>query len=238
MLYPTIINLPYNPVTMQSRFFIFLLFFLSAYTATAQQMPRGTFSFSTGFVLQKFTFKGGNQVDYFFSSCTGGKKGSGTYLLRDSVLTLIFEDPDNKELIPLKPVISVQPGSGDTTFFHFKFFDQETRTPVGNMITIYSSRATGHNYGSMSNDSGLLKLRVPGADLPGKIEISSIGVDTRIIPVDAPGTYSVAFPIDFAFIQILGKGDKLEFIVAGQTWKKFFLKEPVNESYFQVYLKN
>lgn len=207
----------------------FLFLFLLAHTAEAQQLPRGTFSLSTGFEFQQFTFKGKNRFEYRFSSCTGGSKGSGKYKLKDSLLVLTFEDLPGKD--PLEPVINVRPGPGDTALLDFTFLEAKEKWPVPNVVVKYSSRSTGAAYGSVSNDSGFLKLGIPRIDLPVEIEISTIGSSPRPISISGPGIYTIHYPVAFDFLKTYRRGDTLEFVVSSYAGDRIVLKRPGYERY-------
>lgn len=214
-----------------------LLFSLSVFTTAGQQLPRGTFVYADAFTRQEFTFKSMNRFSYFYSTCTGGREGRGTYVFKDSLLTLTFKNPANKAKIPSKPVIDLQPDSGDTVLLNFKFFNQKDRTPVPYVVTAFQCRSDNKKYGTVANDSGFAKLWIRQADLPANVEISSIGMDTDTLFIDEPGIYSIAFPMNFEHIKMLGEGDELSFIVGNYSKSKICLNTPFFDDRFRMHQK-
>src|SRR5687768_16824137 len=118
---------------MHPKYSITIFFLTLVFTVTGQEMPRGTFILSTGFTYTEFTFKSKSHFDYTYSSCTGGKVGSGTYTLKNRLLLLAFDNPKN-QLLPKTPFIIRQEASSDTSYLSFNFFDQKDTAPVAGVV--------------------------------------------------------------------------------------------------------
>lgn len=220
---------------MHPKYSIIFFLLTLALTAAGQQLPEGTFIYSTGFTHEEFTFKSNQSFEYKFSSCTGGQEGIGTYTLKKGKLLLVFENPSNK---PLPKAFSLirQATQNDTSYLSFRFFDQKDTTSVEGVIVKFKNKSNGKIYGTQSNSVGQATLKIKNTDLPLEFDISYIGVKSKSIRVDTSGNYSIVFPLNFEFLQLLGKGDTLQFIIDDFDDDELVVK-PVKEKEFRTFTK-
>lgn len=68
-----------------------ILLFVLSISINAQNKLNGTYLLGTGYEGWDITFKKNSEFEYFFSSCTGGEEGSGTYVLTSDSLFLLFQ---------------------------------------------------------------------------------------------------------------------------------------------------
>ena len=220
---------------MHPKYSIIFFLLTLAFAAAGQQLPEGTFIYSTGFTYEEFTFKGNQIFEYKFSSCTGGQEGIGTYTFKKRKLLLIFENPNNK---PLQKTLSLirQPTENDTSYLSFRFFDQKDTTSVEGVIVKFINKSNGKIYGTQSNSVGYATLKIKNTDLPLELDINYIGMKSKSIRVDTSGNYSIVFPLNFEFLQPLGKGDTLQFIIDDYDEDELVVK-PVKEKEFRTFTK-
>ena len=220
---------------MHPKYLIIFFFFTSAFAAAGQQLPEGTFIYSTGFTHEEFTFKSNQSFEYKFASCTGGQEGISTYTFKKGKLLLTFENPSNK---PLPKTLSIirQPTQNDTSYLSFRFFDQKDTTSVEGVILKFKNKSNGRIYGTQSNSVGQATLKIKNTDLPLELDISYIGVRSKSFRVDTSGNYSIVFPLNFEFLQLLGRGDALQFIIDDYNDDELVIK-PVNEKEFRTFTR-
>lgn len=209
---------------MHLKYSIIFFFLALAYEAAGQQLPEGTFIYSTGFTYEAFTFKRNHIFEYKFSSCTGGQEGIGTYTFKKRQLLLTFENPKNKP-IQQTPSQIRQSTQNDTSYLAFKFFDQRDTTPIAGVIVKFTNKSDGSIYATHSNSAGQATLKMKSADFPLNLEVSYIGVQTKSIRVDTSGNYSIFFPISFEFLKPLVSGDRLQFIIDSFDNDEIVLKQ-------------
>lgn len=210
---------------MVIKFLIFLALSFISVSVKAQKKLHGTYTCSTGWTNTRITFKRKFTFTYFYSSCTGAQKGTGTYVIKDTLLTLNFENP-KRNFISSHPVIQKQTIEGDTTWLYFNFFDQQNQAPVQNIIVKYKSQINGIYYGAICNENGFVKLGLPVTQLPAKVEVNWFAVSKKSVYIDTMGNYKITFPINFNRLQQLEKGDALQFKIDEYNRDELTLREP------------
>jgi hypothetical protein len=220
---------------MHTKYSIIFFLLTLVFPAAGQQLPEGTFIYSTGFTHEEFTFKSNQIFEYKFSSCTGGQEGMGIYTFKKRKLLLTFENPNNK---PLPKTLSLikQPTQNDTSYLSFRFFDQKDTTSVEGVIVKFINKSNGKMYGTQSNSVGQATLKIKNTDLPLELDISYIGMKSKSIKIDTCGNYSIVFPLNFEFLQPLGKGDTLQFLIDDYGDDKLVVK-PIKEKEFRTFTK-
>ena len=195
----------YQQFLLQSRYSILPFLLMLMQVAAGQQLPRGTFILSTGFTNTQFTFKNNSKFEYKYTSCTGGKKGKGSYTFENKELTLNFDNPKRKYL-PKSPTLERRPTQNDSSYLVFKFFDQRDSFATAGVAVTYKSKSNGKTYGIATREDGQANLVIENSQFPIDFNIEYILKDTKKIRLDSSGNYSIAFPLNFEYMQPFVRG--------------------------------
>jgi hypothetical protein len=216
-----------------------ILFFLSlafVLPAIGQELPQGKFINSTGFTYEEFTFKKNLKFEYQSGSCTGGQEGAGTYILKNGLLILTFENPRDTTSLKHKLSIIRQQAHSDTSNLQFNLFDQNDSTALEGVVVRYINKNTDKMIGSFSNAKGQATVRVKNSEFPIEVNISCVEMKSKLITLDSSGNYSITCPLSFKFKQSLIEGDTLKFVLKEFTDDELLLR-PIGQENFRVYKK-
>lgn len=100
----------------------------------------------------------------------------------------------------------------------------------------FMNKSDGKVFGTKSDLSGKASLKVKNSELPVKLDIRYVGMQSKTFWLDSTGDYSILFPINLDFIQSLVKGDELHFIVDEFAFDQIILKQ-VKEKEFRMFTK-
>ncbi len=220
---------------MANKYIIIFFLITIAFAAKCQQLPEGTFVYSTGFTNEEITFKNNYNFEYKYSSCTGEKEGFGTYTFNKKQLLLTFENPKDKPL-PKATSLIRQPTQNDTSYLSFTFLNQKDTTSVAGVIVKFMNKLSGKIFGTQSNSKGQATLKIKNTNFPIDFDINYIGMKSKSITIDISGNYSIEFPLNVEFSQPYIKGDSLQFIINDYDDYELLLK-PIKEKQFRTFIK-
>lgn len=192
---------------------IFALIILLLPFCSNAQLPLGSFAYGSGYEGQLFTFKKENRFEYYFFSCYGGSRGSGTYTFKDSVLKLYFEK--SKEQAEYAAQIKFTPTNNDSSYISFMFFDPEDKNSIideGIIIKVFRLPMNQLIFGT-GTKSKITKITVFNNDLPVEISTGAVTRSEVKFKIENKGDYEVLCPVKYDFIRQLSNNDTMEFFV-------------------------